>query len=77
MHGGTTFSNNPNTVVLRLESIVPAPGSMALLGLSGLIATRRRREAPHPVQQLRPLGGPGRSVEPSGTSRAHHHKPWP
>jgi hypothetical protein len=72
-----TIIYNQNTVVLRLESIVPAPGSMALLGLSGLIATRRRREAPHPVQQHRPLGGPGWSVEPSGTSQAHHHKPRP
>ncbi len=34
---------NPNTVVLRLESIVPAPGTLALLSISGLIAARRRR----------------------------------
>lgn len=34
---------NPNTVVLRLESIVPAPGTLALLSACGIIAGRRRR----------------------------------
>lgn len=34
---------NPNTVVLRLDTIVPAPGCTALLGLGGLVAARRRR----------------------------------
>ncbi|MBX3365839.1 MAG: hypothetical protein KF912_00815 [Phycisphaeraceae bacterium] len=33
----------PHTVILRLDSIVPAPGSVALLACSGLIACRRRR----------------------------------
>lgn len=34
---------NPNSVVLRLDHIVPAPGGFALLALSGLLAARRRR----------------------------------
>ncbi|MBX9735521.1 MAG: hypothetical protein K2X32_01225 [Phycisphaerales bacterium] len=34
---------NSNTVVLRLDNIVPAPGSVGLLGLGGLLAARRRR----------------------------------
>ncbi|MFM9957397.1 MAG: hypothetical protein ACKVZJ_04940 [Phycisphaerales bacterium] len=34
---------NPNTVVLRLDRIVPTPGSAVLLGLSGLLAAKRRR----------------------------------
>lgn len=45
--GGLTYDwtvvYNTNTVVLRLENIVPAPGSVALLGLGLLIAARRRR----------------------------------
>lgn len=35
---------NPNSVVLRLDSILPAPGSLALLALGGLVAARRRRD---------------------------------
>lgn len=35
---------NPNSVVLRLESIVPAPGALALLGIAGLTASRRRSD---------------------------------
>lgn len=45
-HGLTydwTVIYNPNTVVLRLEGIVPGPGSIALLGLGGLFTARRRR----------------------------------
>ncbi len=38
-----TVIYNPNTVVLRLDIIVPTPGSLALLGLGGLLAVRRRR----------------------------------
>lgn len=34
---------NSNSVVLRLENIVPAPGSAALVGLGSLIAVSRRR----------------------------------
>ncbi len=45
--GGLTYDwtviYNPNTVVLRLDRIVPTPGSVALLGLGGLLAARRRR----------------------------------
>lgn len=45
--GGLTYDwtviYTPNTVVLRLDNIIPAPGSVALLGLGGLIAARRRR----------------------------------
>lgn len=36
---------NPNSVVLRLESIVPAPGALALFGIAGVTACRRRRDA--------------------------------
>ncbi len=47
--GGLTYDwtvlYNPNSVVLRLGNIVPTPGSMALLGLGGLIAARRRRSS--------------------------------
>ncbi len=49
----TTFANgltydwtvvyNPNSVVLRLDNIVPTPGSLALLSLGGLLAVCRRR----------------------------------
>lgn len=38
-----TVIYNPDTVVLRLNSIVPAPGAIATLGLGGLLAVRRRR----------------------------------
>lgn len=38
-----TVVYNPNSVVLRLDNIVPTPGSLALLGLGGLLAVRRRR----------------------------------
>lgn len=45
--GGLTYDwtviYNPNTVVLRLDSVAPSPGSIALLGLGGLVAARRRR----------------------------------
>ncbi len=45
--GGLTYDwtiiYNPNTVVLRLDSIVPTSGGAALLGLGGLVASRRRR----------------------------------
>lgn len=45
--GGLTYEwsviYSPQYVSLRLDSIVPAPGSVALLGLCGLIAARRRR----------------------------------
>jgi len=34
---------NVNSVVLRLERIVPTPGAIALFGLGGLLITRRRR----------------------------------
>lgn len=34
---------NANSVVLRLERIVPTPGAIALFGLGGLIIARRRR----------------------------------
>ncbi len=40
-----TIIYNPHTVVLRLDNIVPAPGSVALLGLGGLVAVRRRRSS--------------------------------
>jgi hypothetical protein len=47
LSGGLTYDwtilYNPNSVVLRLDSIVPAPASMALIGLVGLLAARRRR----------------------------------
>ena len=32
-----------NTVSLRLDNVIPTPGSIALMGLGGLIAARRRR----------------------------------
>ncbi len=35
---------NPNTVVIRLENIVPTPGALALFGLGGLLVTRRVRQ---------------------------------
>lgn len=45
--GGLTYDwtviYNPNTVVLRLDNVVPAPGSIALLGLGSQLAARRRR----------------------------------
>lgn len=34
---------NPNTVVLRLDNIVPAPGGIAVMALAGLISRRRTR----------------------------------
>lgn len=34
---------NPHTVALRLESVVPTPGSVALIGLCGLVVSIRRR----------------------------------
>ena len=33
----------PNSVILRLDAIVPSPGAVFLLGVSGLAALRRRR----------------------------------
>ncbi|QOI99239.1 MAG: hypothetical protein HRU70_01535 [Phycisphaeraceae bacterium] len=38
-----TVIYNPNTVVVRLDGIVPTPGGLALLALGGLISARRRR----------------------------------
>lgn len=38
-----TVLYNANSVALRLDAIVPAPGSIALVGLAALIAGRRRR----------------------------------
>ncbi len=47
--GGLTYDwtviYNPHSVVLRLDAIVPTPGAMALMGLGGLMAARRRRSA--------------------------------
>jgi hypothetical protein len=37
------FSNNGSTVYWDDVGLVPAPGAMALLGLGGLLASRRRR----------------------------------
>jgi hypothetical protein len=34
---------NANSVVLRLDRIVPTPGAIALFGLGGLMIARRRR----------------------------------
>lgn len=36
---------SPNSVVLRLDSIVPSPGTGALLAVAGIFAARRRRSA--------------------------------
>lgn len=45
--GGLTYEwsviTSPHRVYLRLDNVVPAPGSVALLGLGGLFAARRRR----------------------------------
>jgi hypothetical protein len=38
-----TVIYSQRNVTLRLDNIVPTPGSIALLGLGGLIAARRRR----------------------------------
>ncbi len=47
--GGSTYEwevlYQSNAVVLRLENVVPTPGSAALLGLGGLLVGRRRRRA--------------------------------
>ncbi len=47
--GATTYEwsvlYEPNAVVLRLDNVVPAPGSLTLLGLGGLGMVRRRRRA--------------------------------
>jgi MYXO-CTERM domain-containing protein len=40
---GTAFSDGAYEINLRGASFVPAPGALALLGLGGLAATRRRR----------------------------------
>ncbi len=49
MVGGLTYQwsviYNPHTVVLRLDHIVPTPGSLALMGMCGLIVLRRTRRA--------------------------------
>jgi hypothetical protein len=34
---------NASSVVLRLDNVVPAPGSIALVGLGGILAARRKR----------------------------------
>jgi len=39
---GSTFSSGPKIATFELQAL-PAPGAMALLGMGGLIATRRRR----------------------------------
>ncbi len=45
--GGVTYDwsviYNPNTVVLRLDQIIPTPGSAVLLAFGGLLACTRRR----------------------------------
>lgn len=45
--GGVTYEwsvlYNSSSVVLRLDNVLPSPGSMALLGAAGLIAIRRTR----------------------------------
>lgn len=38
-----TVIYNPNTVILRLENIIPSPASATLFGLAGMLSTRRRR----------------------------------
>ncbi len=39
---GSTFSSGPKIAAFELQAL-PAPGAAALLGLGGLVATRRRR----------------------------------
>lgn len=39
---GSTFSSGPKIAAFQLQAL-PAPGAAALLGLGGLVATRRRR----------------------------------
>lgn len=39
---GSTFSSGPKIASFQLQAL-PAPGAAALLGLGGLVATRRRR----------------------------------
>lgn len=56
MVGGLTYDwtvvYNPNSLVLRLDKNVPAPRSVALLGIGALVATLRRRcsGAPEPCR---------------------------
>ncbi len=42
-NGGDLFLTNSGTNVLRVGEPIPAPASLALLGLGGLVAARRRK----------------------------------
>ncbi len=43
--GGTTWNVQPNGLSMILGGVIPAPGAIALLGLAGIAAPRRRRSA--------------------------------